>query len=140
MNLLRLVRASIYSPSFYRSLLEKPFSFSFTYYALLSIALAVVFSVSFSYRAIPAAADFLGTVGDELVRQFPDDLELSIRGGTVTVNQQEPYRLVFPENLRNGTDTRAPANLLVVDTRQPFSLERFREYDTTISPGTPKGG
>jgi len=131
MRLWQLIRASIYSPSFYRSLLAKPFSFSLKYFFLLGIVLAVSFSAFFSFSAIPTLHQLLDSSTGVLVNKFPDDLVIEIAGGEVSINQPVPYRIQFSDELR-AQDKNLPANFLVVDIDNEFSVQRFDDYSTSI--------
>ncbi len=135
MKLLQLIRASIYSPAFYRGLERKPFWFSIKYFYSLTLVIGIVFSVTFSLRAIPAIHTFVQGVSGGLVSLFPENLEITIRSGTASINQPEPYFIPFPDALREtmkSTDGAQLKNLLVVNTRDAFSIDQFRSYETAI--------
>jgi hypothetical protein len=73
---------------------------------------------------------------------YPQELEITIKNGKVSTNVQEPYYIKIPtewknnapDNLEiNGQPTSQLAdidNLLVIDTKNPFSLEKLYAYRT----------
>lgn len=135
MNLWRTIRASIYSPEFYRSLPGRKLSFSLKYYYVLGVALAIVFSAVTSFRALPLLAQFLDQAGQTLVAHFPEELAITIQDGEASTNVEEPYVLPLPDTLKTETERngkQAPANLLVIDTASQASVESWTAHDTFI--------
>jgi len=129
-GLLRTIRASIYSPAFYRELLGKPFSSSVKYYLALIIILAVVHAAVLSYTFVPLARSFLENLGPKVLEFYPDNLVITIDDGVASSNVEEPYRLGWPEGFETPPQFRDVGNFIVVDTRNTFELERFRGEDT----------
>lgn len=131
-----IVRKSIYSPAFYQSLLVKPLSFSLKYYASFSIGLAVALTVFLSAFWVPAAHEFMTNAGEEVLKNFPENLVIRIEGGEVTeVSEPEPYVIPLPESasLPEGLEGEpVPKNLIVVDTTNEFTIDRFRSFDTLM--------
>jgi hypothetical protein len=135
MSLWRTIRASIYSPEFYRSLAERRLSFSFKYYYAFGVALAIVFSVTVSLQALPFIAQFIDKAGQELISHFPEELTVTLLDGEVSTNVEEPYILPLPSELRESAErdgTPTPTNLLVIDTAAQASAESWAAYDTFI--------
>ncbi len=135
MNLWHTIRASIYSPEFYRSLPGRKLSFSLKYYYSLGVALAIVFSAVTSFRALPLITQFLDQAGQTLVAHFPEELTITIQDGEASTNMQEPYILPLPDDLKTETERngkQAPANLLVIDTASQASVESWTAHDTFI--------
>lgn len=149
MSFWRLIYRSIYSPPFYRELLGspfdatqgKPFKFSLKYFATLALGLAVALTVLFSARIISPVGEFLKKIGPAVVSNFPEGLVVTLKDGSVSVNAEEPYVVSLPQALRDAQERArnedanegAPtANLLVIDTREPVSLERFAELNTLL--------
>ncbi len=135
MNLWRTIRASIYSPAFYRSLADRQLSFSFKYYYALGVALAIVFAAMTSLRVLPLVTQFLDDAGQALVASFPEELTVKIEGGEASTNVQEPYALPLPAELRTEVErngAQAPANLFVIDTAAQASVEAWTAHDTYV--------
>lgn len=59
-----------------------------------------------------------------LVDCFPKELEVNVTGGQLTSNQKEPYFIPTCKNLGMENDQ----NLAVIDTKIPYSPEKFEEY------------
>ena len=135
MSLWRTIRASIYSPAFYRSLPGRKLSFSLKYFYSLGVALAIVFAATTSFRALPLITQFLDQAGQTLVVNFPDELAVTIKNGEASTNVAEPYVLPLPDELKTEVEKngkRAPANLLVINTASQASVESWTAHDTFI--------
>src|SRR3989344_3158239 len=135
MNLWRLIRASVYSPAFYRGLAEKSNGFSIRYFYVVGLGFAVAFSAILSFRAIPLATTFLDQVGDAIVAAFPEDLVVTVKSGEASVNVPEPFFLPMPEALRDGRVEGVPlppGNILTIDTSAEASAESFNRFDTAV--------
>jgi len=135
MDLLAAMRKSIYSPEFYRDLLARPLSFSFKYFYSLALALSLVFTVWFSLSAIPFLQTLMRTLEPAILASYLDELVVTIQGGKASVNVAEPYPVPLPDELRalvGRANESLPENLFVINTKEPFTLEGFRGYDTAI--------
>lgn len=66
----------------------------------------------------------------EVVNFYPDQLEIKITKGLITTNQVEPYFLSLPADSTVFENPRSPVNILVIDTKTPFSSTQFNEYQT----------
>ncbi|MEY4731134.1 MAG: hypothetical protein RL681_80 [Candidatus Parcubacteria bacterium] len=135
MNLWHTIRASIYSPAFYRSLATQRFSFSLKYFYSLGVALAIVFSATASFRALPLITQFIDRAGQAFVSHFPEELAIKIQNGEASTNVTEPYVLPLPDELKTETEKNgghALANLLVIDTAAQASVEAWSAHDTYI--------
>ncbi len=124
------IKSSVYDPSFYRSLLEKPFRFSLQYFFSLIVVLALVCAVIFSISAVPAASSFFNTLGPAIVSYYPEGLEVTFKDGVASSNVEEPFTVALPQELissdefkRNHRDIK---ELLVIDTQETFNLETFK--------------
>lgn len=135
MNYIRSIRDSIYNPSFYREVPSQTKGQAFKYYFLFIALLAVAITVITSIRTVPAIRNFTSGLGSKIVSYYPGDLVVTIKDGHASINQPEPYYLAMPDALKNSFSNRADksydhANLLVIDTKSPASLEAFTGYDT----------
>jgi len=131
-NFFYRVRDSIYSPSFYAGLGDKPLSFSFKYFTLFVLILSFVATVFVGFRYAPSLKQFLAELGPQVIAHYPDELVIDVKQGEVSTNVIEPYSIPMPERLsllfeKSGEDP--PAHLLVIDTKRDFSLSQFRTYD-----------
>ena len=120
----RLV-ASVYSPPFYAAMPARPGGQALLYYLLLVLVLTLVYSLA---SVLPVALE-LHAAGpkllDQAVSAYPDQLQVRIDNGRVSTNVPEPYVISA-----GGTDS--PRNLLVIDTKTPFSVAQFDRYDTVM--------
>jgi hypothetical protein len=116
---------SIYSPPFYLSIPRRSSGAAATYFLVLALFLAVA-RVTTALPAILTLHDQAPRWLDAAVDYYPDGLEIRISGGQVSTNMPEPYRVPLPANAR------PPTNLLVIDTKTPFSIDQFTRYDTLI--------
>lgn len=135
MKTLDIVRKSIYSPDFYRSLFSEPLSFSLKYFYSLVIALSLALTVVFSFRLVQTVNSFFGNLSPAILNRFPDELVVTIRGGEARTNVTEPYFIQLPKGLEDVVSKSVSVdaqNLLVIDTRSTFTLEKFSSYKTLI--------
>ncbi len=126
MGFLQSVKNSIYSPNFYEKLLTKSLGRSFLYFFLL-IFLFTAFRTgpiiySFAKEGQPEIEKMLSGIVDH----FPANLEVKIQKGLVTTNAQEPYFIPFP----SSSESEDFENLIVIDTKNPFSVDQFDKYST----------
>lgn len=119
----RAVQDSVYSPSFYQELPNKKTSYSVGYFAKLALIVGVLTAAPM----LPGVFSYIsGPTLDSLVASYPADLEVDIVDGHVSTNQPEPY--VIKDTEANSEKE----NLLVIDTKSPFSAEQFEQYSTFI--------
>jgi hypothetical protein len=134
MNFFKKVGSSIYSPVFYRELLDKPLKSSIRYFFTLILLLSLVFTAVISVTLIPNLHSFFSSLGTKVVAYYPEELQVTIKDGVASTNVIEPYFLQIPEELKdsNGVseDSFRPENLLVIDTQHDFNLTRFTDQST----------
>lgn len=130
MNFFQKIYKSIYAPSFYQELLGRPFSFSLKYFYLLTLILVLFVTVVFSLSLIPNINAFLKEFGPKILEAYPQELVITIKNGKASINVPEPYTIKFPDIL-GGNEDKISKNLLIINTKTPFSLQEFRSYDTT---------
>ncbi len=127
MNFLRRIYQSVYSPEFYRELLARPLSFSFKYYYGLAVLVALVMGVFLTLSMAPAILNFARNILPGSARYYPEELVITIKDGKASANVLQPYAIKTPAELGIPSST---ANLLVIDTEHPFTLEEFYSYKT----------
>lgn len=129
MNFLKKIKNSIYNPAFYKGLTDAPLSASFKYFfgliAVLSVILAFVFGVEVSPM-------FTLENLKKIVDLYPAELAIQIKGGVVSTNVTEPY---IVKTFAPQKQVASKTNLVVIDTKQDFSVERFKAYDTSVLIG-----
>jgi hypothetical protein len=126
MKFFKNVKDSIYNPDHYHSLIAKPFSSALKYFLLFILLLTLLTTIILSFTAIPKIKFFIDKMGEEILRYYPDELEIVIKKGKVSTNVQEPYFIKIP----SGKTSSDLENILVINTKAPFSLENFKDYKT----------
>lgn len=136
---LELIKKSIYSPGFYRSVLGRPLSFSLKYFYTLVLGLSIVLTFYYSFLLVPRFNSILRSVGPAILANFPDELQMTVRNGELSVNVPEPLSVPLSGAFRGFISNPAkavPKNLVVVDTRSTSTfgefLTVFKSYDTLV--------
>lgn len=70
---------SITDPTYYRDVLQAPFSFSVKYFVLFFLFLGLVSAVVFGFRDVPQLVDLAHSYVDYVVEEFPADLVLEFK-------------------------------------------------------------
>lgn len=123
MGYLNKIKYSIYSPSFYSTLPKIKGGEAFKYFLLLIIPLSLI-------QLILIIPDFLSlnkevpTFISQAMSKYPKGLEVKITDGKASSNVEEPYFVRSSEKSRLS-------NILVIDTKTPYSSQQFADYDTT---------
>ena len=136
-DFLQKIQQSIYSPEFYRELRSKSFRYSLRYFLTLCLSLAIIGTVIFSVRLVPAVSNFTTQIGPRIASHYPDELVATFSKGVLSTNVPEPYFIKLPPEfpLVQGTSTSPsprPENLIVIDTKATSSSEKLHEYNTLI--------
>lgn len=124
MNFFQKIKASIYDKSFYKGLTEQTVSQSVLYIISLVFSLVLIYTAILSITVIPLvhkAKDFVL----KSHMYYPDELVVTIKDGIVSTNVKEPY--FIKTRPTDGTEAK---NLVVIDTKNVFSENVFREYNT----------
>lgn len=138
MTLLQTIKSSIYSPEFYSTLPEKGLKYSFKYFFTLILTLSFIGTILFSIEIIPKMVDFLDRFSGAASEIFPEDLVITFQeNGTVSINQEEPYLIPFPEEFRKDIEFEGVKleNLVVIDTKTPFSHKLPEQYKSFLVMG-----
>lgn len=106
----------------------KPWRRFFVVVFLAALLITVFYSVRFFANVNPK----VHLIGQEVLKYFPDDLEISVQNGEVFVNKEQPYKIkfhgFFDETLKEGD----PENILVIDVSAKPSIDYFRTNDTFV--------
>ena len=128
MEFFKNIKNSIYNPEYYSNLLNKPFSYSLKYFLLLSFVVSLLLTIVFSFSTLPKIKSFLDIAGKKAIQYYPDELQITINNGKASTNVNEPYFIKTPEDLKiKNID-----NLVVIDTKNNFSLTEFENYKTLL--------
>jgi len=134
-HFLRTFQDSLSSKKFYASLPEKSFSSSVGYYFTLIFVVAIIFAAVISWNVLPVVNSFAENIGPTIIQYYPENLEVSIKDGVASHNQEDPVFIPFAVPTEQGFELpkegEAPFRyVLVIDTNTPFILEKFEEYET----------
>lgn len=121
MNFLQTIFHSIYSPSFYKKIIDTPVSAAFKYFLLFIFLLSLIEVGMNASGTVTGVNKFTQAVKNTMA-SYPKELIVTIRNGTVTTNVQEPYTITFPKNWQSNGE-----NAILIDTKTPFSLKTFEE-------------
>jgi len=142
MQFLEKIKSSIYNPSYYNEILNKPFSYSLRYFLSLAGLIALIATITFSFSALPKMNKFINEIGPSVLKYYPDNLEVMVKNGKVSTNVQEPYFVKMPAEFKNAgqgienkstntsSDLSKLDNLAVIDTKSPLTMDLFRNYNT----------
>lgn len=127
MGFLKTIQSSIYNPSFYSQIKHRSLGSALKYFFLFILLLTLINTLFLSYDLGIKAPEEAKKFITQTVNSFPSDLEVSIEDGQVSTNVQEPYFMPFPQSNSqyNGLN-----NILVIDTKTPFSSTQFNQYKT----------
>ncbi len=112
---------SLTSLEYYRSLLSTHFSFSIKFYLVLALLFTLVNSTFSTMHLVPKLQRNINSLLDYALDMFDDSLVITLRDGTLSINQSEPYvvptgRAISPGALRR--------NFLVINpSADPADLE-----------------
>jgi len=131
MRFLPTIKESIYSPSFYTSLLTRPLSLSLTYFlkfALLLTGVQILVIFNLLWNQVPAEAQkFVSSLADF----YPAELTLEVVDGAVATNVSQPYFIPIPfDSAMEKKDT--IVNVAVIDTYTPYSAAQFERYNAYV--------
>ncbi|HAE36392.1 MAG: hypothetical protein UR85_C0001G0013 [Candidatus Nomurabacteria bacterium GW2011_GWF2_35_66] len=133
MNIFIQIKNSIYNKEYYKTtVLEEPLRQSIKYLAKLSLLIAFLLSVIF-LASMPFMIKAIKTNLTSFTETgYPDGLVVSIKNGSASVNQPEPYFIKVPDSIKSDLSSSSTKieNLMVINTSEPFSLDKFKEYAT----------
>jgi len=119
---------SIYSPSFYATVPLQSTSTATSYFLKLAVVLTVFLmlgSTDFLFGIVKFERN-LPAVVTSLANNFPAELTITVKDGRASVNVLQPYFIPA----RPGVGNSAVKHYLVIDTKTPFSPERFSTYQS----------
>ncbi|TSC87580.1 MAG: Uncharacterized protein G01um10147_558 [Microgenomates group bacterium Gr01-1014_7] len=122
MQFFKTIRLAIYSPQFYSGIFKKSFKQSLGYFLLLTLLLTAIHLITLINPLLIEAPKSLQKIVQQVVNCYPKDLEIKITGGHTISNQQEPYFI------SNCDPSAGEQKLVVIDTKNSFSAQKFNEY------------
>lgn len=130
MSFFKRIKSSVFDPDFYSKVKHQSLGSAFKYFFLFILLLTTINTVILAYDLGVRAPQEIKNFINRSIASFPADLEVKLRDGQVSTNTQEPYFLPMPKSENeaySGTN-----NLLVIDTKTPFSATQFEEYKTVF--------
>lgn len=131
MKFLNTIKSSVYDPEFYSKVVRGEDGGPFRYFFKLILSISLIFTLVASFTVVPHIKEFFEMAESNIVEHYPKELEVRIQKGLVSTNVEEPYFIPIPENVRGKeVNERGLLNLVVIDTKNQFSLEQFDSYNT----------
>lgn len=134
MNIFIEIKDSVYNPTYYQSVIsDRSFRSSMKYLAkvilLISLVMTLIFIVS-----IPIFSKTIKEGITSGIASYPDDLVLSIKGGTASINKPEPYMMRLPQAWIDSQSTKSPKieNFVTINTKDPFNSNTFYSYNSLV--------
>lgn len=122
------------SPARYKELRSRPLSQGIKYLYVLLLALSFLFTLKIVVALLvarPAIGHFMEEVKREVPALYPEELVLTLSGGKLSTNVEEPYTIELPMSWRKSfEDPDAPAHLVTIDTQA--HIEDFERYDSFV--------
>ena len=131
MILFKTVKKSVWSPDFYAQQLENT-SGAFAYYFKLALCLSFVVALGFVVTSGPKLMHEMNKLPAYVSATYPDGLEITLSDKGITTNEKEPYAVTLPSSGAEAENSKEPKNFIVFDTKEPFSVEAFPVYDTSV--------
>ena len=130
MSFIETVKSAIYDPDFYENIKKRKLSTTLKYFFLLILALTTINTIILAYELGVKAPQEIRDSVYQGVSSFPADLEVNIDEGQVTTTAQEPFFVPMPK--QETEEYKGMNNLLVIDTKTPYSSTQFNQYKTLM--------
>ncbi|MCX7589846.1 MAG: DUF1189 domain-containing protein [Patescibacteria group bacterium] len=134
MTFIQNIKSSIYNPYFYQIELKNiNFNYSFKYFLKLIFLISFILTIIFSYEVLPKFNSELKNIIINLnfFNFYPKDLIIQISNGELKINQPTPYFIKLPD-VPNQEQQLDLNYLLVIDSDNEVSLEKFKNYKTLV--------
>lgn len=125
--------ASLYSPKFYAEIHKHTFGRAFWYFARLALLTSAGIMLMVGVPILAVLLGSSGNLDEKILTAYPDELVITIDQGKVTTNVEEPYSIPIPFNddeLQKFPSEFRAQNLIVIDTKTPFTSAQFEAYET----------
>jgi len=133
MNIFIQIKNSIYNKDYYKNIIfNESLRVSIKYLAKLCLLIALAGLIIFSF-SIPDIGREIKNFVSAVAQDYPEDLIISLNKGEVSINKEEPFFMAMPDNVlkdEEKTSDLYKENLIVIDTTDDYSLEKFNEYST----------
>lgn len=125
------LKSSVYDPGFYEGIKKMSLGSVIGYFFLFVLLLTTVNTLLLSYDLVVRAPEEVRKTISEGLDSYPADLEVSIDDGKVSTSRQEPFFVPFPRG-REEINNESLNNILVIDTKTPYSASQFDQYKTLV--------
>ena len=121
---------SCFNPSYYNKVIKTSFGFSWKYFLFLMFAITLVPTIQFGYDLNKLKVD---EITSEILKLYPDELEIHVSSNGIEINQELPYKVKFPQDLQDEIDeVDSPiANILVFDSDE--NIQGVRDFHDSKS-------
>lgn len=131
-------KRSLTDTAYYQDVVKAKFSFSLKYLYLLMFIIALIRGVMLvpgMIMVITELPDIRATIDSAAAELYPEELVLTIEGGVLTTNVEEPYFVPFPGELDarvdgESYDSSNYSSLVAIDTEG--SVGEYESYDSLI--------
>lgn len=129
MGFLKTILSSIYNPTFYQTIKNKSLGSALKYFFLLILLLVFINTLILSYALGIKIPEEIRNFISQTISSIPPDSEVTIDEGQVSTNVAQPFFIPFP---RSDNESKADSynNILIIDTKTPFSAAQFGQYKT----------
>lgn len=111
------------SPKYYAEIIKTRFSFSLKYLAVFQFLTTLIVSL---FVLVPLAAfDVVGTL-NSLKGMYPQDLDISVTNGRLSINKPLPYRIALPAAFRDS----AMIDSAVTEENYPTDLQYLVVFES----------
>ncbi|MFC1608748.1 DUF1189 family protein [Patescibacteria group bacterium] len=132
MKLLKRIGNSVYGPEYYQELVNKPFSYSLKYFALLMLIFGVIKMITVVI-VLPGLLSMTHNIKPVLEDNFPQELEITIANGELSTNVEEPYFIkIDPSWEEAQAEMGDVENILTIDTSSVSVVEDAKKYNTAF--------
>jgi hypothetical protein len=135
-NFFLKIRDSVIKPESYSERLKEPFGKGLAYMYWLFVCVSLVSAVTgaaFVFAARDEIREFAAGAQSELAIAYPEELVLTISGGLLSTNVEEPYVIdpAFFQNIKkDDAENEIPTHMITIDTNG--SPDDYESYDTGI--------
>lgn len=132
MNIFKEIKSSVLDKEYYQSIIsERSFRSSLRYLSKLLLLISLVTVLAFIVK-MPSISSLIKENVSKIVTNYPEDLTITFKDGIASINKPEPYSMRLPEDWIDSQDTKSGKieNLLVINTKEPFTTDAFFKYST----------
>jgi hypothetical protein len=132
MKIFKEIKSNIYDREYYKEIPNKPFRKSLKYLFKLCLlaGLGSLIVIGVMSKEMP---NIIRTEVASVVNQYPEDLVVTFKDGLASTNKEEPVMIPIDESNKKIFEEKEGeeySNLVVIDTKNEFSLEKLKEYKT----------